>query len=271
MNPERNTVFLFFIKSIFWFSLWVCWLSPRALSAQSVNFLQVKGGLEHLGSRDRGMSPLLYSGNGFYVGLSWDKITPKHTIELALDLATGTQRNKYHNPIDYRRGNIQLSTFYHRQDENTKKIIWGWRINNVFSHRLNASFVNFNDHYEYFSNIGPAFLYHFPFELNGREVYLKGSGFVQLIGMMVRPSYTSSYPEGFLREESSIARSLVHSIKLIHPGNSFNFGIRPAFVYPLKSGNKLSLGYNYEFYRLNSSNTVTQSGGTWFISLAARL
>lgn len=269
MNPKNKLTSTFCIKSIPVFVAVVCF--SAIASAQTSNYFRINSGVEHIGSRDKGMSPLLYAGYGFYVGMGWERIGPKHTTVLVLDLAMGMQRNKYQNPIDYRRGNLQWSTFYHPKADGKKTVEWGWHINNVFSHRFNPYFVNFNDHYEYFSNIGPALRYRYPFRLNSREVYLAGSANVQLIGMMIRPSYTSSYPEGFLNRESSVSKSLVHSVRLAHPGNSISFGIRPSFVYPLKSGNKLSLGYNYEFYRLNSSNAVTQSGGTWFISLAARL
>jgi hypothetical protein len=270
MNPKNKITSIFFFKLIFTAFVAGAGLSTGA-SAQTSNYLKINSGIEHIASRDKGMSPLLYAGYGFYAGIGWDRITPKHTTELVLNLAMGMQRNKYQNPIDYRRGNLQWTIFYHREVDRKNTLEWGWHINNVFSHRFNATFVNFNDHYEYFSNIGPALRYRYPFRLNKREVYLTGSANVQLIGMMIRPSYTSSYPEGFLNRASSIPKSLVHSVRLAHPGNSINVGIRPSLVYPLKSGNKLSLGYNYEFYRLSSSNTVSQSGGTWFISLAARL
>ena len=269
MEPKNKITSIFCIKLIPVFVAVICF--SAIASAQTSNYFRINSGVEHIGSRDKGMSPLLYSGYGFYVGLGWDRMTPKHTTELVLDLAGGMQRNKYQNPIDYRRGNFQWSTFYHRKAENTRGLNWGWHINNVFSHRFNPAFVNFNDHYEYFTNLGPALRYTHPFRLNGRQVYLTGSANVQLLGMMIRPSYTSSYPEGFLNRASSIPKSLVHSVRFTHPGNAVNIGIKPRFVYPLKSGNKLSLGYNYEFYRLSSSNTITQSGGTWFISLAARL
>lgn len=270
MNPGNKITSTFYVKLIpAWLVVLLCFSSMA--SAQNANYFQVGSGVEHIASRDKGMSPLLYAGYGFHGAIGWERTTTSHSTNLSLDLGIGIQRNKYHNPIDYRRGSLQWSVFYHRKAERKQNLAWGWHINNVFSHRFNASFVNFNDHYEYFTNLGPALHYTYPFRLNGREVYLNGSVNVQLIGMMIRPSYTSSYPEGFLSRESSITRSLVHSVRLSHPGNAINFGIKPRFVYPLKSGNKLSLGYNYEFYRLSSSNAVTQSGGTWFISIAARL
>src|SRR5690554_7707177 len=271
MNPNYKPAFLFFIKSSFWLFVCVCSLKPIAVSAQKSNYFLVKSGLEHIANRDKGMSPLMYSGYGFAAGLAWHKTSPKHITEFSLNLSTGIQYNKYKSPIRYHRGNIQVAHFYKPKKEQGNAIHWGWFISNVFGHRLNEAYVNFNDHYEYFSNIGPAARYSLPFELNGREVFLSGSDYLQLLGLMIRPSYTSSFPNGFLKEQSTLAKGLVQSAQIIHPGNSWNFGFRPSFIYPLKSGNRLSLGYNYEFYRLKSTNTVTHSGGLWYVSLSSRL
>ncbi|HLT07760.1 MAG TPA: hypothetical protein VK014_09550 [Cyclobacteriaceae bacterium] len=266
MNPGLQKTFIFCLRTLCTLVL-LGWF--HVAQAQNSNYLQVKTGWDHIGSRDKGMSPLLYAGSGFFAGLGWDRQTAKHSTALVLDLAAGIQRNKYKNSVDYRRGNLQLTVLYAGKSD--KAFSWGWHVNNVFSHRFNAYFVNFKDHYEYFTNVGPAFSYAAPFQFNGREVWLQASAHVQLIGMMIRPSYTSSYPMGFLNRESSISKSLIHSVRVIHPENAFNFGIKPKIVYPLRSGNKITFGYDFEFYQLRSTNTVSQSGGTWYISLAARL
>ena len=268
---HKNAKTLLFLKSSPWFFLWVFGFNAMTVSAQKSDYFLIKSGVEPIASRDKGMSPLMYSGYGFFAGMAWHRTSINHVTEFSLNLYTGLQQNKYQNPIRYTRGNIQVDHFYQKKQDKGHAIHWGWLINNTFSHRLNESYVNFNDHYEYFSNIGPAARYSFPFELNGREVFLSGSAYVQLLGLMIRPSYTSSFPTGFLKEQSTLAKGLVHSAEVIHPGNSWNFGFQPRFIYPLKSGNRLSLGYNYEFYRLNSTNTVTHSGGLWYFSLSARL
>ena len=269
MNPKTAKALICLVKSGVW--LWFFWITPTEVSAQNTHHLLIQSGGEHIGSRDRGMSPLMYSGYGFFAGLTWQKTSPTQTNEVSLNLSTGMQYSKYGSPIRYHRGSIQVANFYTRKKEEANTVQWGWLMNNVFSHRLNEAYVNFNDHYEYFSNIGPSARYSLPFNLNKRKVFLVGSANVQLLGVMIRPSYTSSFPSGFLNEQSTVAKSLVQSAEVIHPGNSWNFGFRPSFIYPLKSGNRLSLGYNYEFYRLNSTNPVTHSGGLWYISLSSRL
>ena len=241
------------------------------LTAQEVNFLNVQAGMENIGHRDNGMSPLRYAGYGFFTEMSWDKQSNTRSQHLALHYSSGFQWNKFDNPISYRRGGFQVFHFYHDKKPVSNEILWGWFMNNVFSHRYNAAFVNFNDHYEYFTNFGPSAKYLYPFQIGGRNLTLEGLAYLQLLGFMIRPSYTSSYPVGFLREQESIVKGLLHSAKVSHPGNSWNFGFRPRLTYSLNSGNSLSLGYQYEFYKLKASNAITQSSGIWSISLSTRL
>jgi hypothetical protein len=239
--------------------------------AQKSNFLNIGAGFEHIAHRDLGMSPLMYSGNGFFTEFSWQKKSPQQTLEIAINFAKGLQRSKFENAIEYNKGNIQAYIFYHQNRSVTNRILWGWSNNNVFSHRYNQEFVNFNHHFDYFTNFGPAVKYVCPLKIKNRDLSIEGVANFQLIGFIIRPSYTSSYPEGFLREETSIVKNLVHSVRFSHPGNSLNFGLHPRLNYFLKSGNRLSLSYQYELYRLSPTNLVSQSSGIWFISLSTRL
>ncbi|MEX2592442.1 MAG: hypothetical protein WD426_06680 [Anditalea sp.] len=239
--------------------------------AQKSNFINISGGFEKSVQRDKGMSPLMYSGSGFFTQMAFYKESEKQSLLLALNFVRGTQRSKYGNSIGFNRGSIRIFNFCHKDKKLTNKLHWGLSTNNVFSHRYNPEFVNFNDHFEYFTNLGPAAKYLYPFKIKGRNLIMEGLAHIQLIGFMIRPSYTSSYPEGFLREQPSIFNGLVNSVKVYHPGNAWNFGFRPKLNYPLKSGNRISLGYQYEFYKLNTPNAVTQSSGIWFISLFTRI
>lgn len=241
------------------------------LFAQKSNFLNIGAGFERIAHRDLGMSPLMYSGNGFFTEFSWQKESRQQTLEIAINFAKGLQRSKFENAIEYNKGNIQAYVFYHRNRSVTNRILWGWSNNNVFSHRYNQEFVNFNHHFDYFTNFGPAARYVHPFKIKNRDLSIEGVANFQLIGFIIRPSYTSSYPEGFLRDETSIVKGLVHSVKLSHPGNALNFGLHPRLNYLLKSDNRLSLSYQFEFYRLSPTNFVTQSSGIWLISLSTRL
>src|SRR5690554_3460047 len=156
MNPKTAKALIYLIRSSSWFLLWFFGMHSMEAFAQKTHHLLVQSGVEHIASRDKGMSPLMYSGYGFSAGLTWQKTSPKQINEVSLSLSTGMQYNKYRSPIRYHRGSIQVANFYTRKTEEGNAIQWGWFMNNVFSHRLNEAYVNFNDHYEYFSNIGPS-------------------------------------------------------------------------------------------------------------------
>jgi hypothetical protein len=271
INSEK----VFSIKIRANFLIFLCMVGimmmPSRSFAQNSNFINISGGFEHLAQRDKGMSPLMYSGSGFFTEMSFYRESEKQSLWVALNFGKGMQRSKYGNSIGFNRGSIQAFTFFHPNKKIPNKLHWGLSLNNVISHRYNPEFVNFNNHFEYFTNIGPAANYLYPFKIKGRSMNLEGLAHLQLIGFMIRPSYTSSYPDGFFRDGISIFNGLLNSVKVYHPGNSWNFGFRPKLNYPLKSGNQVSVGYQYEFYQLNTPNAITHSSGIWFVSLSTRI
>lgn len=271
MNEERNLKKgLVFKSSLINFLLSGLILSIPCLG-QEGSYINTKGGFEQIASRDMGMSPLGYSGGGFMAGINWEKNSENMDFLISANFSKGLQQNRYESQIQYNKGNLQLFSFYHKNNPSTHHLHWGWIMNNVFSHRYNPEFVNFMDHYEYFTNLGPAAKYLLPFQFRKRNFTLEGLAHIQVIGLMVRPSYTSSYPDGFLNQGDSVLQKIFNSSRLSHPGNTWNFGIRPKLHYYLNSGNILSVGYQYEFYQLKTPNPVTQSNGIWFLGLSTRL
>src|SRR5690606_18102391 len=136
---------------------------------QSTSYVNISAGYEHIAHRDLGMSPLMYSGSGFFTEVSLQKETKKQSLEIAINFAKGLQRSKFDNSIEYNKGNIQAYVFYHQNRPVTNKLLWGWSNNNVFSHRYNQEFVNFNHHFDYFTNFGPAAKYVYPFKIKKRD------------------------------------------------------------------------------------------------------
>lgn len=269
---EENNIGSGFIKFTRFrsFFIWGMIIGFPCLGQQE-NHINTLGGVEHIASRDAGMSPLMYAGTGFFAGFSWDRKSEKQAFHLAGTFSKGTQRNRYKSPIQYNKGSVQIFSFYHQNRSPTKQLHWGWSVNNLFSHRFNPEFVNFMDHYEYFTNLGPAVKYLYPLQIRDRNLTLEAWAHVQVIGLMIRPSYTSSYPAGFLRRDLSVINRFFYSTRLSHPGNAWNFGFRPRLRYHLNSGNSLSIGYQYEFYQLNTPNSVAQSNGIWMFSLSTKL
>jgi hypothetical protein len=271
MNEESNLNQDLIFKLTLLYILWSGMIVSFPSMGQEGSFITTMGGFEHIASRDIGMSPLMYAGSGFFAGISWEKNSEKKEFNIAVNFSKGLQHNRYESYIQYNKGSLLVYNFYHKNKSSTNQLQWGWFMNNVFSHRYNPEYVNFMDHYEYFTNLGPAAKYLLPFQVKGREFNMEGLAHMQAIGMIIRPSYTSSYPDGFLDQGNSIIQRILNSAIFSHPGNTWNFGFTPRLRYLLNSGNSLSVGYQYEFYKLYTPNPVSQSNGIWVFGLSTRL
>src|SRR5690554_2751402 len=112
LNNRRGIVSSIFILRVL--KLLALLLLYFPVSAQKNNFIDMHGGVERLAIRDKGMSPLMYSGLGVFGGVDWHRIGQNQTTQLAVNASMGKQRNKYGYPVDYRKASIQFFTFYHK-------------------------------------------------------------------------------------------------------------------------------------------------------------
>jgi hypothetical protein len=94
---------------------------------------------------------------------------------------------------------------------------------------------------------------------------------VQLLGFYLRPDYVSSVPAGFSDPDNSGFQSFIRSIGAFLPHQAWNFGVSPKLIYRLKSGSAFSLGYEYDFTRINNPEPLTQSSGMWYVGLITKL
>ncbi len=78
-------------------------------------------------------------------------------------------------------------------------------------------------------------------------------------------------PAGYAYPENSGFQAFVESIGVFLPHKAWNFGVSPKLSYRLKSGNAISMSYEYEFTRINDPEPFTQSGGVWYVGLITKL
>jgi hypothetical protein len=242
----------------------------RVLQGQSVHFLSNRLGIQNIAQRDRAMSPLLYDGFGFYAGINYIRQNPNVTRMFIANFSSGELSSTFTNDVNYLSAGLLTYTFYHPK-ESTLKLEFGWSNHNAFNRRINNNFVNNTVFYEYFTSFGPAARYKVEFETFNIPWILDVLGHVQLLGFMLRPSYTRNELPGFLDPEGSFIQRLVRSTTLFYPGNAVNLGLQPTLSVPLKAGNKISITYQFEFYRLHRRHKVTQAGGIWMLSLTSKL
>lgn len=109
------------------------------------------------------------------------------------------------------------------------------------------------------------------FNLFGRDFGFTVPVDIQLAGFYFRASYVSNSPEGYLDPVNSGFGAWFKSIEAFLPHRAWNFGLCPNLSFLLKRGNSIAISYQYEFFRINNPEPISQSAGVWFVSLTTRL
>lgn len=239
--------------------------------SQSTNYIHTDLGFSMMALRDEGMSPLMYSGAGFAGALSLERHSGSKTIIHRLSFGSGDLHNQYDRLVSFWEVSYHSITLYHKSGDLQNRILWGWSNNNSLNHYTNQTYRNFSERSNYFTTFGPAAFYSRTFDVFGREMLFEIPVHVQLLGFYLRPDYVSSAPAGFADPENSGFQSFIRSIGAFLPHKAWNFGVSPKLSYRLKSGNALSIGYEYEFIRINDPEPFTQSMGVWFVGLITKL
>jgi hypothetical protein len=223
------------------------------------------GGLNLTAVRDKASSPLVYSGAGYDGFMGYRTISErKETIWLvsAGEAALSNAFDRNLNTIAIRLTNLN---FYARSDEGAI-IQWGWSNNNGFHHRLIDNFQNFNGRVDFFTTFGPAANYKLPFTLGEQRLLFQTAAHVQLIGIYLPSGYVASLPSGFGYESHNFVGAVVKSMRIFHPGSSYNAGLWPRLEWKLNSGNGIALNYLYEYAQFSNPHRSVRSSGHWFIT-----
>jgi len=234
-------------------------------TAQS-RHLSFGGGIMPCTLRDHAFSPLKYSGSGFEVFLGYrSKNERKETIWLLSggEAHLNNAFNRHLKTIAIRLTNLNL---YARSDADAA-LQWGWANNNGFHHRLIDDFQNFNGRVDFFTAFGPAARYAKSFSLWNQSFGFQTAAHTQLIGFYLPSGYVASLPSGFGYEPNGFAGGVFQSMRMFHPGSSFNAGLWPQLDWQFRSGNSISLHYLYEYTYFSQPHRSQRSTGTWFITL----
>jgi len=246
-------------------------LFPYVVVAQTNRFLVTQLGLGNQMQRDEGMSALQYQGATFGGGISYLKGNKRKTEWLEMAFSGGMLKNRFDNDLLVYKGNLTSFIFYHSDKAYSRWVSIGWSNQNLLSYRQNTSFTNYKERIDYFTCFGPAanFFYHFPLGKTLWDFQVKVN--YQVVGFFIRPSFATNEPEGFVDQNNSWLKGFFRSVELFIPGKAMSFRVNPSLTGELKSGNFLSLGYDFSFYRLNSGKPVQQLDGFWSITWVTRL
>jgi len=232
--------------------------------------LSFGGGLNLTAVRDQAYSPLVYSGTGMDGFLIYRSVTERRETLWLLSAGSAQLSSTYDRNLSTIAVRLTNLNFYPRSNEHAK-LQWGWANNNGFHHRLIDDFQNFNGRVDFFTTFGPAANYRHPFTLGEQRFRFQTAAHVQLIGIYLPSGYVASLPSGFSYEQNSFVGSVVESIKIFHPGSSFNAGLWPRLEWLLDTGNGISLNYLYEYSHFSHPHRSVRSSGHWFVTFNMRL
>ena len=232
--------------------------------------LSFGGGLNLTAIRDQAYSPIVYSGAGMDGFLMYRSLGDRKETIWLLSGGSSILSSAYGRNLSTTAIRLTNLNFYPRSDEHAK-LQWGWANNNGFHHRLIDDFQNFNGRVDFFTTFGPAANYRLPFTLGEKRFMFQTAAHVQLIGIYLPSGYVASLPSGFGYEQNSFVGSVVESMKIFHPGSSFNAGLWPRLEWQLDTGNGISLNYLYEYSHFNHPHRSVRSSGHWFVTFNMRL
>jgi hypothetical protein len=243
---------------------------PLIIKAQVTNQIETNIGVSSIALRDRSMSPLIYSGLGFSGALGYQRKSESKIRIFKLSHSRSGINNQFGNSCAFR--SLAFKTFaLYRINSGDGNFSLGWSNNNFFNYYKNQKFRNFSERSNYYTTFGLAGHYEKQINFSGRDFVFSVPVDIQLAGFYLRPSYVSNSPEGYLDPDNSGFGVWFKSIEAFLSHRAWNFGLNPNLSFIFKNGNALSVNYEYEFFRINNPEPISQSAGGWFISLTTRL
>lgn len=228
--------------------------------------LIIGGGLKPEAVRDKGFSPLLYSGTGLEGFMGYQKKKNGRETIWLLKLSSAGLSNDYDRNLKTTYIGIINFNFYGKNDTDSP-IKWGWSNNNGFHNRQIDDFLNFNGRSDYFTSFGPSLKYNLPFELKQRNFSFRTLLHTQILGFYIPSGYVSSLPGGFGYEQNGIFNSVLKSAYLSYPGSAWNCGLWSGLEWHLGTGNSIALNYMYEYTRLSKPQVSERSTGSWIFTI----
>ncbi len=227
------------------------------------HYLNTGAGWSWFKTRDQAMSPMLYRGHTLLAGLGYERDGVKSLFRTDLYFRYGSLKPR-NNP-DLTQANAllikpDLDVHYLRALGWVTK----WNIEafaglswqTYATYKEHSRFVNNSINHEFCSSLGitgalrkEVPLFQHPLELN-----LQLS--IPVTGYVIRPSFASSLPEGFLGNYDNQVGTYFKSGSMETWGNFWRINTQWFLDYGLKNGNKVRLTYFWDLYRHGPVNEV---------------
>lgn len=232
------------------------------------SFFGIAIGLRPQSIRDQLVTEMKYSGSPFYLNLNHIK-TKKQTIRsLNIESSIGSLKtssfeieksnSRFVQPsLDQYWNELSYSHLFQIHSGKTGKFYLGPVISHTLNLRLSPRWDNSQINYDISGLLLGEFAYQREFNFWKKSMKFQGSLRLPLVGYLLRPPY-SGVPD-FLDHEKDLLTDIFSNNYAVWMGDFPKTQFRSLVEFPIASGNKMQIAYNWEYYSFQSPNNV-QSG-----------
>lgn len=238
--------------------LLTCMVHLNAFSQPSGN-LWLSTGFQAFTSRDAGFSSMKYSGPRSFSTGAFALQRPHKTETFQVEFGIGPLSNQIGNSLNALSAGFWNSTFYHREKDADRGLHWGWSNQNLLNLRRHNGFTNYSLRYDYFTSIGPALRYRYPFQWKGQQFSWQTLAHWQVVGFQIKSGFIGADPAG-VTEDGEPLDNFLRAVDPFYVGRDWHLGLESTLVWTLPAGNDLALRYRPEFAFLKGGQPIHRVG-----------
>jgi hypothetical protein len=206
--------------------------------------------------KDKGMSPLLYTGYGGNFSLGYQREKIFNRTGYFMDFGYGLLSPDFFDGIRARNYRLNFDVYHQKYVtwiySGNYKLFAGGSVNTNTAVRDLFYFSNNSVNYEHFTSLSLSG----SIRSSNRFIFTRPMDFhyqvnIPVVNFIVRPSYAFSLPTGFFNRENSILKGFWDSGHIESFNNFIRFENSITTTIHLRNKNAFKVGYGWEFYRYN--------------------
>lgn len=226
-------------------------------------YLTLGGGWAHSGLRDRGLSPLYYSGDHAYITSGFLKQSGNTINLLEINFLRGSIAPALYpalteSVMTNMNGEISISHLRLARGmlNNRLDFFIGGKLSAKLGFYEHNLFVNSSrtDYSITTLNLSSRLIY--TFVNDRREYLLELQLYFPAAAIIVRPAHAYIKPSGFLDHSTGNLGSVINSIEVSTVNRYFGLGTDISLEYPVSKNNALRLGYRWAYSDHQNSNQL---------------
>ncbi|RIW18758.1 hypothetical protein D0X99_03490 [Algoriphagus lacus] len=253
--------------------------SQTSETLEKTAFWGVALGLRFQRFQDQLVTQVRYNGPQFYLMINKEKFKANTLRNFALEGTIGSLKSdefeqgkplsRYLQPsVDSYWNEITYSYLFKIKEGERSEFYLGPSVSNVISLRISPRWDNSQINYEFTGNLQAEARYRRQFELFGKPMIGNFGVKLPIVGYITRPSF-SGVPD-FLDQEQDFVSSLFVETSVSWLGNFPRIQFDNFVEFPIASGNKIQVIYNWEYYSFQVPGKVQTAAHTIGINFLMR-